>query len=151
MPFEPNTSPKSLALGALLLSLLPSPALTREDPPVQRAARLPPTDAQFRGCDAAGWCRFSVVTQTPTSEALYRVRPDGVVRVTRDVARAIAARDRLNALLASMIHQHKHIQLHDLRELDDGTFAATVTVNGTNVASDPMLVDLRDAPAGTTR
>jgi hypothetical protein len=33
--------------------------------------------------------------------------------------------------------------LHDLRELDDGTFAATVTVNGEDVASDPILLELR--------
>ncbi len=68
-----------------------------------------------------------------------------------DDAGSIAVRDRLNALLASMIHQHKHIVLHDLRELDDGTFAATVTVNGVNVASDPILLELREELTGTTR
>ncbi len=41
-----------------------------------------------------------------------------------------------------MIHQHKRIELHDLRELDDGTFAATVTVNGVELAIDPMLAQL---------
>jgi len=56
---------------------------------------------------------------------------------------SIAVRDRLNALLASMIHQNKRIVLHDLRELDDKTFAATVTVNGADVAADPMLLELQ--------
>ena len=68
-----------------------------------------------------------------------------------DDAISVAVRDRLNALLASMIHQAKRIVLHDLRELDDGTFAATVTVNGANVASDPILVELREKRTGTTR
>jgi len=68
-----------------------------------------------------------------------------------DDAGSIAMRDRLNALLASMIHQHRRIVLHDLRELDDGTFAATVTVNGLNLASDPTLLDLREKLSGTTR
>ena len=79
------------------------------------------------------------------------MRPDGVVRTHGDDAVAIAARDRLNALLASMIHQHKRILLHDLRELEDGTFAATVTVNGANVASDPILLELRRELTGTIR
>ena len=63
----------------------------------------------------------------------------------------MAVRDRLNALLANMIHQAKRIVLHDLRELDDGTFAATVTVNGLAVASDPILVQLREGKNGTIR
>jgi hypothetical protein len=66
-------------------------------------------------------------------------------------ALAIAARDRLNALLANMIHQHKRILLHDLRETEDGTFAATVTVNGANVASDPILLELRRKLTSTIR
>jgi len=50
-----------------------------------------------------------------------------------------------------MIHQHKRILLHDLRELEDGTFAGTVTVNGANVASDPILLELRRELTGTIR
>ena len=64
---------------------------------------------------------------------------------------SIAVRDRLNALLADMIHQAKHIVLHDLRELGDGTFAAIVTVNGANLASDPILVELRGKVASQPR
>lgn len=64
---------------------------------------------------------------------------------------SVAVRDRLNALLASMIHQHKQIILHNLRELDDGTFAAAVTVNGANLASDPILVELRANVTGMPR
>lgn len=60
-------------------------------------------------------------------------------------------RDRLNALLANMIHQSKRIMLHDLRKLDDGTFAATVTVNGANLASDPIVLELREKVTRTTR
>jgi hypothetical protein len=68
-----------------------------------------------------------------------------------DDAVSIAVRDRLNALLASMIHQHKHIVLTDLRGLDDGTFAATVTVNGANVALDPILLELQQRRTGAAR
>ena len=50
-----------------------------------------------------------------------------------------------------MIHQHKQIVLHDLRALEDGTFAATVTVNGVNVAADPALQELRTQLASPAR
>jgi hypothetical protein len=79
------------------------------------------------------------------------VRPDGVVQVLDGDALSIAVRDRLNALLANMIHQAKHIVLHDLRALDDGTFAAKVTVNGVDVASDPTLLELREKVIGPSR
>ena len=106
-------------------------------------------EAQFRGCDSAGWCRFWIEPLHPSEEALHRVRPDGVARMPGDAAISIAVRDRLNALLASMIHQNKRIVLHDLRALNDGTFAATVTVNGANVESDPILLELREKRPGT--
>ncbi len=79
------------------------------------------------------------------------MRPDGVARMPGDDGISIAVRDRLNALLASMIHQSKRIVLHDLRELDDGTFAATVTVNGANLASDPILLELHQKLTRTLR
>lgn len=41
-----------------------------------------------------------------------------------------------------MIHQHKRIELHDLRELPDGTFAAEVTVNEVPLAQDALLLEL---------
>jgi hypothetical protein len=85
------------------------------------------------------------------AQSLHRVRPDGVSRTPANDAISVAVRDRLNALLASMIHQHKQIILHDLRELDDGTFAAAVTVNGANLASDPILVELRANVTGMPR
>jgi len=66
-----------------------------------------------------------------------------------DAAISIAVRDRLNALFANMIHQNKRIVLHDLRELNDGTFAATVTVNSEDVASDPILLELRQKHSST--
>ena len=77
------------------------------------------------------------------------MRPDGVLRMPVNDVVSIAVRNRLNALLANMIHQAKHIVLHDLRELGDRTFAATVTVNDLNVASDPILLNLREKPSGT--
>jgi len=82
---------------------------------------------------------------------MHRVRPDGVARMSGNDAISIAIRDRLNALLASMIHQNKRIELHDLRKLDDETFAATVTVNGANLASDPILLELHAKLTGTSR
>lgn len=79
------------------------------------------------------------------------MRPDGAPPAPGDDAISIAVRDRLNALLASMIHQHKRIVLHDLRELGDGTYAASVTVNGVDLASDPILLELRERLTGMSR
>ena len=104
-------------------------------------------EADFRGCDSAGWCRFSI----DSNASLVRVRPDGVPQTPGGNATSIAVRNRLNALLSNMIHQAKHIQLHDLHELDDGTFAATVTVTGVDVAVDPILAGLREKTGATTR
>src|SRR5437867_4228590 len=130
----------SLLAAAAFLSLLSVPMTISAEP----TARQPPVEAQFRGCDSAGWCRFWIEPLHPSEQPLYRVRPDGVSRTPDDAAISSAVRDRLNALLASMIHQSKRVELHDLHELDDGTFAATVTVNGANVASDPILLELRE-------
>jgi hypothetical protein len=110
-----------------------------------------PVEAQFRGCDAAGWCRFWFATTEPAEDPLHRVRPDGVARFAADDAMSIAVRNRLNQLLSSMIHQNKHIVLHALRKLDDGTFAATVIVNDADVAADPILVELRAQRASSVR
>ncbi|HVY07721.1 MAG TPA: hypothetical protein VHB46_17225 [Burkholderiales bacterium] len=96
--------------------------------------------AQFRGCDAAGWCRFSV-DSPDAAQPLLRVRPDGIPR-TSDEATAVAVRNRLNALMSDFIHQAKHIELHDLHKLDDGTYAASVTVTGIELSSDPVLAEL---------
>jgi hypothetical protein len=108
-------------------------------------------EAEFRGCESAGWCWFRIETVDSSLQMLRRVRPDGVVSVQGDDSFALAVRDRLNAVLASMIHQHKRIRLYDMRELDDGTFAATVTVNEADVASDPALVELRGTASATVR
>ena len=59
-------------------------------------------------------------------------------------ATAIAVRDRLNFLMSNMIHRHKRIELQELRKLDDGTYAATVKVNGIDLLADPMLNDLME-------
>ena len=101
-------------------------------------------EADFRGCDLAGWCRFWIEAPHPLGQTLLHVRPEGILQPTSDREMALARRDRLNALLANMIHQAKRIELHELRELDDGTFAAKVTVHGVDVASDPLLMQLRD-------
>ena len=108
-------------------------------------------NAEFRGCEAAGWCRFWIESPDRTSEAMFRVYPDGVARMPAGSAASIAVRDRLNTLLSSMIHQSKRIVLQDLRDLGDGTFAATVTVNEANLASDPVLMELQGKAVGTTR
>jgi hypothetical protein len=107
--------------------------------------------AEFRGCTSAGWCWFGIESPDRAQEILRRVRPDGVPDTPDDEHLAIALRDRLNALLASMIHQHKRIRLGRMRELDDGSFAATVTVNETDVASDRALLELRRTAPGTVR
>jgi hypothetical protein len=125
----------SKLLAAVLLGLAP-PALCAQ------ASATSSVEAQFRGCEAAGWCRFRVEPAHPAGGLMLRVRPDGVTPMLRSDADAIALRDRLNALLASMIHQHKRIELHGLRSLEDGTFAAAVTVNGVQLASDPVLREM---------
>lgn len=96
----------------------------------------------FRGCDDGRACRFAL---GPGAE-LYRVVPEGLAWAEADTATARAVRDRLNALMSSMIHQHKRVELHALRSLQDGTYTARVTVNGADVARDPMLIEL----AGST-
>ena len=141
MRFTINALP--LAAAAALVGMLFLPMTISAESPASRASHNEPVEAQFRGCEAAGWCRFWIEPPDPTVESMHRVRPDGVSRMPGDGTISIAVRDRLNALLASMIHQHKQIILHDLREVGDGTFAAAVTVNGANLALDPILVELR--------
>jgi len=150
MPFARKASTKLLPAAALL-GMLFLPMTISAESPASRASHTEPVEAQFRGCEAAGWCRFWIEPLDPLAQSLHRVRPDGVSRMPGDGAFSIAVRDRLNALLASMIHQHKQIILHDLRELGDGTFAAAVTVNGANLASDPILVELRANVTGMPR
>jgi hypothetical protein len=108
-------------------------------------------NAEFRGCESTGWCRFWIESRDRTQEAIYRVYPDGVARMPAGNPGSVAIRDRLNTLLASMIHQSKRIVLRDLRELGDGTFAATITVNEMNVSSDPVLLELQGKPVNTTQ
>jgi len=151
MRFTINALPKLLAAAAALVGMLFLPMTISAESPASRASHNEPVEAQFRGCESAGWCRFWIEPPDPTVESMHRVRPDGVSRMPGDGALSIAVRDRLNALLASMIHQHKQIILHDLRELGDGTFAAAVTVNGANLASDPILVELRANVTGMPR
>jgi hypothetical protein len=148
MRFVLEASPSLLAATAFL-GLLSVPMTAGAEPPASQPGHAEPVEAQFRGCDSEGWCRFWIEPLHPSEESLHRVRPDGVLRMPDDAAISIAVRDRVNALLASMIHQSKRIVLQDLRELDDGTFAATVTVNGANLASDPILLELREKHPGT--
>jgi hypothetical protein len=115
-----------------------TPASVRTSPLIQ--------DVQFRGCDSAGWCRFWIDAVDPTL-SLVRVRPNDVLQMSGDDALSIAVRNRLNALLSDMIHQAKHIDLNDLRKLDDGTYTATVTVTGVALASDPVLAEMREKVA----
>jgi hypothetical protein len=135
-------------LAAALAGLVSIPMTARADASVQHE----PIAAQFRGCSSAGWCRFwTEGVRDASQEPLYRVRPDGVAQAPSGNAIAIAVRDRLNVLLSDMIHQNKQIVLHDLRKLDDGTFAAKVTVTGIDVASDPTLLELRERLSGASR
>jgi hypothetical protein len=140
-------SPNLLAVAAAMLGLLSAPTASPAESRTPSPRSAGTLEAQFRGCDSAGWCRFWI--ESP--DLLLRVRPDGVSTTPGDDAIRIAVRNRLNALLANMIHQDKHIVLHDLRELNDGTFAATVTVNSADVASDPVLLELQKKVAKTNR
>lgn len=145
--FVPGALPRLLWSFALAGSWPASSTLGAEP----SSLRPQVLEARFRGCESAGWCRFSIAPSDPSSESLYRVRPAGIPPVWGDERRSAAVRDRLNALLADMIHQHKRIVLRDLRELGDGTYAATVLVNGANVAQDPVLAELREPVPGANR
>ena len=144
MLLMPRSPLNLLAASAAALCLLFAPASQAESSVRKNAGEI---EAEFRGCESAGWCRFRI--ESPDS--LVRVRPDGVLQSSDGDATSIAVRNRLNALLSNMIHQAKHIVLHDLNELDDGTFTATVTVTGVNLAVDPILVELREKAARATR
>jgi hypothetical protein len=148
MLFMPTRS-NLLAAGATAVCLLFAPASQAESATAKKYARQ--VEVEFRGCEAAGWCRFRIDPPDSLTESLLRVRPEGIPRTSGADATSIAVRNRLNALLSNMIHQAKHIVLHDLHELDDGTFAATVTVNDIDLASDPVLGELREKAAVTNR
>lgn len=94
--------------------------------------------AQFRGCDVRV-CRFMIAAEDTSRAQRIDVHPRGVVAGDTPT-RALAIRDRLNALLSSMIHQHKRIELVDMHGREDGSFDAMIVVNGENVAHDPMLL-----------
>ena len=149
MLFVPRMKSNLMAAGAVAACLLFVPASPAES--VTATKNAAQVEVEFRGCESAGWCRFRIDSPDSSMETTVRVRPDGVPRTSGDDATSIAVRNRLNALLSNMIHQAKHIVLHDLHELDDGTFAAAVTVTGVNLASDPILGELREKAAGAKR
>jgi hypothetical protein len=149
MLFMPRITSNLLAASAAALCLLFAPASQAESSTAKKDATQ--VEAEFRGCVSAGWCRFRIDSPDGLTESLIRVRPDGVPRSSGGDATSVAVRNRLNALLSNMIHQAKHIVLRDLHELDDGTFAAVVTVSGVDLAADPVLVELREKAARATR
>jgi hypothetical protein len=154
-----KTSQNFLVVSAALLGFLfAAPMATCAEPSPVNSRNTTPVEAEFRGCDAAGYCRFRVEPRSPLGESLLRVHPDGISRTPGGISRtpgdygiSVALRDRLNALLSNMIHQAKHIVLLNLRRLDDGTFAATVIVNDANLASDPVLLELNEKITNTAR
>jgi hypothetical protein len=150
MPFVSTASLHLLFAAGAMLAVMSAPMTVCATPPETRTRYTEPVDAEFRGCESAGWCRFRIQSLEPLAQSPHRVYPDGVPRSSGNEAVAIAVRDRLNVLLASMVHQHKRIVLHDLREAEDGAFSATVTVNEANLASDPILLDLRRKLTGAT-
>jgi len=146
-----KASPHLLLAGTALLGLISTQVISTAGPPAPHPVHPAALEAQYRGCDLAGLCWFWIESPDHLHEPLHRVLPAGVLRIHGDEATAIAVRDRLNALLASMIHQHKLIVLHNLREVEDGIFAATVTANGQALESDPVLLELREALTGTNQ
>lgn len=85
-------------------------------------------------------CLFRIEDNAGTST--IHVLPDGVPNKALTANQKVAVRDRLNALLSNMIHQHKRIALTNLRTLQDGRLAASVTINGVELASDQQLHEL---------
>jgi hypothetical protein len=131
----------SIVFGGLIHLVARVSVLIMVTPPLPGYAQS--VEAAFRGCDVSGWCRFRMDSPHPSGQTDLFLRPEGIPQPTSDQAMAIALRDRLNALLSNMIHQAKRIELHALRELDDGTYTASVTVHGVDVASDPVIAELR--------
>jgi len=143
MSFPPEFS-RHLLCSAALLSMLGIAMAVRADSPAPNAAPSVPVTAQFRGCESAGWCRFWVESRDPLAQSLHRVYPDGMPETAGNKELAIAVRNRLNALMSSFVHQHKRILLYRLRERGDGTWAANITVNESDLAEDPALQALRE-------
>jgi hypothetical protein len=132
---------RRIALAAALIYTSALFALLSHSPAVH-GAQPGAVLAEFRGCESVRTCRFQIESSTPSIKSLLVVRPNGVSTEMYDDATAMAVRNRLNSLMSSMIHQHKRIELEDLRKLDDGTYAATVKVDGMDVSEDATLNDL---------
>ena len=107
-----------------------------------------PMQARFRGCQSYGWCSFWIESRDPQATSLYRVYPAGVEYAANDSAAAV--RNRLNALLSSMVHQHKRIVLYEFRQVEAGSYTAIVTVNEEDVAMDPVIRSLLDRAPDTS-
>lgn len=135
----------------LLAALVSSAALSTVlcDLPVAQAGAA--VEAEFRGCESARVCRFRATSLEINGEALLRVRPDGEFSDARDEATVVAVRNRLNEVMSNMIHQHKHIELRELRSLGGDLFAATIVVNGMDLRADPVLLELRERGASRAR
>lgn len=139
---------KSCAVLAILVAAgtsdAPLTALPAQTNPI------PPCEAGFRGCFDEGWCKFSIAPRQPLPEGILRVRPVLVAADAPEDARiepfSVAMRDHLNRRLSSMIHQTKRVVLSGLRELGDGTWSATVTVDGIPLSNDSQVRELGVPP-----
>ncbi len=151
MPFVLKALPKLLLVAGAFFVLICEPTTLSAASPESLSKYPDAVKAEFRGCESAGWCRFWIELLDPLAKSPHRVYPDGVERSPGDQAVSTAIRDRLNALLANMVHQHKRIVLHELRQVEGGTFVATVTVNGSNLALDPTLLELQGKLVGTAQ
>jgi hypothetical protein len=143
-----GASPKLILAAATVLLSLSAAMTAGATSPEVRSGQAGPVAVEFRGCTSAGWCRFWIRSADPLKRGFLRVYPDGVPRTFPDEVAATTVRDRMNALLASMIHQHKRIVLHDLREAGAGAYAARVTVNDADLASDPVLLEMHGPHRG---
>ena len=151
MPFVLKALSKLLLVAGAFFVLICEPTTLSAASPESLSKYPDAVKVEFRGCESAGWCRFWIESLDPLAKSPLRVYPDDVARSPGNQAFSIAIRDRLNALLANMVHQHKRIVLHDLRQVEDGIFAATVTVSGLNLALDPTLLELQGKLVGTTQ
>lgn len=136
-----RTTFRLLFLAAMFGALSPRTEVHAR-PPDSAPGQAGPVSAQFRGCDAAGWCRFRIEVLDPLGQTLHTIYPDGMPDTAGDRELAVAVRDRLNALMSSFVHQHKRIMLYGLRARGDGTWAASITVNESALEDDPALREL---------
>ena len=110
MLLMPKASSNLLASSAALLGLLCVPMAVRAEPSAPHPRHAAPVEAQYRGCESTGWCRFWIEPRKPFEESVHRVRPEGLGRLRDDDAVSIAMRDRAARKLCPPAQTHRALR-----------------------------------------